>query len=147
MTRDVPARFALVEVLIHQVSSNDEVERRGDALPRYEADLSQSSTPSSAQRRRDPRSLEPIVRRYARAFNAQPTLKTYRDPPTTCVTECTDRSERKNLRRPQSRIGSAHMNSPPEGARFTTTFSRKWRAPSTGSRCGGIAVPSGKRSR
>ena len=31
MTRDVQARFALVEVLIHQVSSNDEVERpRGD---------------------------------------------------------------------------------------------------------------------
>jgi hypothetical protein len=31
-TPDVPARFALVEVLIHQVSSNDEVERPRDHL-------------------------------------------------------------------------------------------------------------------
>jgi hypothetical protein len=38
MTRDVPARFALVEVLIHQVSSNDEVERPRDDLWRA-ADL------------------------------------------------------------------------------------------------------------
>jgi hypothetical protein len=44
-------------------SSNDEVERRGDAATRNEGDLSQSSIPSLAQRRRDPRSLQPLVRR------------------------------------------------------------------------------------
>jgi hypothetical protein len=33
---------------------NDEVERRGVAAPANEADLSQSSTPSLAHRRRDP---------------------------------------------------------------------------------------------
>src|SRR5258708_5088786 len=33
------------------------------------------------------RSLEPIVRRYARDFSTQPILNTYRDPPTTRVTE------------------------------------------------------------
>ena len=43
-------------------SSNDEAERRRIAPTTNEADLSQSSTPSLAQRRRDPRSLEPIVR-------------------------------------------------------------------------------------
>jgi hypothetical protein len=40
---------------------SDEVERRGVATTPNEADLSQSSTPSLARRRRDPRSLEPIV--------------------------------------------------------------------------------------
>jgi hypothetical protein len=45
---------------------NDEVERRGVATSTNEAALSQSSTPSLAQRRRDPRSLEPIVRRFHR---------------------------------------------------------------------------------
>ena len=44
------------------IAPNDEVERRGDAPPSNEADLFQSSTPSLAHRRRDPRSLEPIVR-------------------------------------------------------------------------------------
>ncbi len=44
-------------------SPNDEVERRGVALPTNEAALSQSSIPSDVQRRRGPRSLEPIVRR------------------------------------------------------------------------------------
>src|SRR5580658_1691500 len=63
-TPDVPARFALGELLIHQVSSNDEVERRGVAPTPNEAALSQSSTPSLAYRRRNPRSLEPIVRRW-----------------------------------------------------------------------------------
>jgi hypothetical protein len=43
-TRDVPARLALGEVLIHQVSSNDEVERREVAPTSNEADLSRSST-------------------------------------------------------------------------------------------------------
>jgi hypothetical protein len=43
-------------------ASNDEVERRGFALPTSEADLSQSSTPSLAHRRCYPRSLEPMVR-------------------------------------------------------------------------------------
>jgi len=43
-------------------SSNDEVKRRGVALPLNEDALSQSSTPSLAHRRRGPRSLEPIVR-------------------------------------------------------------------------------------
>ena len=42
---------------------NDAIERRGAAPMTNEADLSQSSTPSLAHRRRDPRSLEPIVRR------------------------------------------------------------------------------------
>jgi hypothetical protein len=46
-----------------QGRSNDEVERRGVALPTNEADLSQSSTLSLVHRRRGPRSLEPIVRR------------------------------------------------------------------------------------
>jgi hypothetical protein len=45
------------------VSSNDEVERRGASLTPNGTDLSRSSTPSLAHRRRDPRSLEPIVRR------------------------------------------------------------------------------------
>ena len=44
---------------------NDDVERRGIALPANEADLSRSSTPSLVQRRRGPRSLEPIVRPLA----------------------------------------------------------------------------------
>jgi hypothetical protein len=44
------------------IASNDEVERRGVAPALIEADLSQSSTPSLAHRRRAPRSLEPIVR-------------------------------------------------------------------------------------
>ena len=48
-------------------SSNDEVERRGAATMTNEADLSQSSTPSLAHRRRGPRSLEPIVRRQVAA--------------------------------------------------------------------------------
>src|SRR5580658_3489974 len=61
-TPDVPARFALVEVLIHQVSSNDEVERRGVSPASNEGSLSRSSILSLAQRRRAPRSLEPIVR-------------------------------------------------------------------------------------
>ena|ERR1700722_4764316 len=42
--------------------SNDEVERRGASPASNEGTLSQSSTPSLAHRRRDPRSLEPIVR-------------------------------------------------------------------------------------
>ena len=41
---------------------NDEVERRGASPASNEGTLSQSSTPSLAHRRRDPRSLEPIVR-------------------------------------------------------------------------------------
>ena len=48
--------------LVRTYSSNDEVERRGVALTRNEAALSQSSTPSLAHRRCGPRSLEPIVR-------------------------------------------------------------------------------------
>src|SRR5260221_9617691 len=57
------------------MSLNDEVERRGFALPLIEAALSRSSTPSLAHRRRDPRSLEPIVRRQhtARAAGNMPT--------------------------------------------------------------------------
>src|SRR5271154_5551878 len=42
-------------------SSNDEVERRGASPASNEGTLSQSSIPSLAHRRRDPRSLEPIV--------------------------------------------------------------------------------------
>src|SRR5271167_4822007 len=45
----------------HRPPSNDEVERRGVAPTLIEAHLSQSSTPSLADRRRDPRSLEAIV--------------------------------------------------------------------------------------
>src|SRR5580658_4417410 len=56
--------LAVTDDLIHQVSSNDEVERREVAPTSNEADLSQSSTPSLARRRRDPRSLEPIVRHH-----------------------------------------------------------------------------------
>src|ERR1700692_2514953 len=41
--------------------SNDEVERRGASPASNEGTLFQSSTPSLAQRRRDPRSLQPIV--------------------------------------------------------------------------------------
>ena len=43
--------------------ANDQVERRGYAPRPTEADLSGSSTPSLAHRRRGPRSLEPNVRR------------------------------------------------------------------------------------
>jgi len=43
-------------------ASNDQVERRGAASTTNKAGLSQSSTYSLAHRRRDPRSLEPIVR-------------------------------------------------------------------------------------
>src|SRR5580658_7800961 len=43
--------------------ANDEVERRAVAPRSSEVDLSQSSIPSLAHRRRAPRSLEPIVRR------------------------------------------------------------------------------------
>jgi hypothetical protein len=43
---------------------NDEVERRWASPTSDEVDLSQSSTPSLAHRRRDPRSLEPIVRQH-----------------------------------------------------------------------------------
>src|SRR5665213_972218 len=46
----------------HSTTPNDEVERRGTSPTSNEADLSRSSTPSLAHRRRDPRSLEPIVR-------------------------------------------------------------------------------------
>jgi hypothetical protein len=42
--------------------SNNEAERRGIAPTTNEADLSQSSTPSLAQRSCGPRSLQPIVR-------------------------------------------------------------------------------------
>src|ERR1700737_192949 len=41
-----------------EATTNDEVERRGDAAPTNEADLSQSSTPSLAHRSCNPRSLE-----------------------------------------------------------------------------------------
>jgi hypothetical protein len=47
---------------------NDEVERRGASPASNEGTLSQSSTYSFAQRRRDPRSLEPIVMRYLRGL-------------------------------------------------------------------------------
>jgi hypothetical protein len=40
------------------LASNDEVERRGVALPQNEDPLSKSSTPSLAYRSRTPRSLE-----------------------------------------------------------------------------------------
>src|SRR5450631_3461145 len=58
---------------------NGEVERRGAAVPEREADLSQSSIPSLAQRRRGPRSLEPIVRAaptstLGAADHAEPTI-------------------------------------------------------------------------
>jgi hypothetical protein len=43
---------------IEEGAPNDEVERRGASPTTNEADLSQSSTPSLAHRRRDPRSLE-----------------------------------------------------------------------------------------
>jgi hypothetical protein len=46
--------LAVTDDLIHQVSSNDEAERRGVAPTVSEADLSPSSTPSLAQRRRGP---------------------------------------------------------------------------------------------
>src|ERR1019366_6293233 len=59
--------------------SNDEGERRGGAVPESEADLSQSSIPCLAQRRRGPRSLEPIVRAaptstLGAADHAEPTI-------------------------------------------------------------------------
>jgi hypothetical protein len=49
---------------VNPVPPNDEVERRGDSPASNEGSLSRSSTPSSAQRRRGPRSLEPIVRGF-----------------------------------------------------------------------------------
>src|SRR5258708_3725140 len=50
------------KTMANMIGPNDEVERREVALPSNEADLSKSSIPSLAQRRRHPRSLEPIVR-------------------------------------------------------------------------------------
>jgi hypothetical protein len=44
-----------------KLSPNDEVERRGASPASNEGTLSQSSIHSLAHRRRDPRSLEPIV--------------------------------------------------------------------------------------
>src|SRR4029077_16300209 len=44
------------------IAPNDEVERRGASPASNEGTLSQSSTPSLAHRRRDPRSLQPFVR-------------------------------------------------------------------------------------
>src|SRR5258706_7735258 len=55
------ARLELNSESTH-ISSNDEVERRGISPTTSEADLSRSSIFSFAHRRRDPRSLEPIVR-------------------------------------------------------------------------------------
>src|SRR5258708_36011873 len=49
--------------------SNDEVELRGDALLSNEATLSHASTLSLVHRRRDPRSLEPIVRRRRHSYH------------------------------------------------------------------------------
>jgi hypothetical protein len=46
------------------MAPNDEVERRGASPASIEGTLSQASIPSLAHRRRDPRSLEPIVRRH-----------------------------------------------------------------------------------
>src|ERR1700742_1768325 len=60
--------------VIAKSASNDEVERCGVALPANEADLSQSSTSSLAHRRRDPRSLEPIVMRYLRDHLSNPII-------------------------------------------------------------------------
>ncbi len=59
---------------------NDEVERRGDARAQNEDALSQSSTSSLAYRRRDPRSLEPIVRSrraYAQEFQPPPEMASH----------------------------------------------------------------------
>src|SRR5882672_9830860 len=47
-------------------------------------------------------------------FEAHPRLKTYRDPPCTFVTACTDTSDRKSLMRFVSNMGSEQMNSPPD---------------------------------
>ena len=52
---------AQVASQVQDRSSNDEVERRGGAATQTEADLSRSSTPSFGYRRRNPRSLEPLV--------------------------------------------------------------------------------------
>jgi len=51
---DVSSHLAVTDDLIHQVSSNDEVERRGASPVSNEGTLSQSSTPSLAKRRRGP---------------------------------------------------------------------------------------------
>ena len=65
-----------------RMASDDEVEQRKVWSPTNEADLSQSSIPSLAQRRRDPRSLEPIVRRteynhwVAPLFHSTPDIST-----------------------------------------------------------------------
>jgi len=54
--------LSLVSLREGSTDSNDEVERRGASPASNEGTLSQSSTHSLAHRRRDPRSLEPIVR-------------------------------------------------------------------------------------
>src|SRR5579863_9881445 len=53
---------------VSQWCLTDEVERRGASPASNEGTLSQSSTSSLAQRRRAPRSLEPIVRRPATSY-------------------------------------------------------------------------------
>jgi hypothetical protein len=57
------------------MAPNDEAERRGVAPTTNEADLSRSSTPSLAQRRRGPRSLEPIVRFHTTPDGKRTSLK------------------------------------------------------------------------
>src|SRR5258707_470958 len=69
----------------HEMSSNDEVERRGASRASNEGTLSQSSTPLLAHRRRHPRSLEPLVRpsrfmlaaRSPRPISSEETRKEY----------------------------------------------------------------------
>ena len=60
-------------ILFSLMLSNDEVERRGASPESNEGTLSRSSTPTMAHRRRDPRSLEPIVRRYRHTPCLMPT--------------------------------------------------------------------------
>src|SRR5580698_1228474 len=55
------------------MSPNSEVERRGASLASSEESLSRPSIPSLAYRRRDPRSLQPIVRRYPSKLRPVPT--------------------------------------------------------------------------
>ena len=101
------------------IGSNIEVERLGAALPAIEADLYRSSTPSLAYRRRDPRSLEPIVRVHL-ALAGVPRFRMKYPSPSKKATPTSRNinSETPNTREPASVPGET----PPETPMLPSTW-------------------------
>ncbi len=125
MLLEIRSRLGLIPLVLHygssmyvctppsspavapEKSANDEVERRGASPTPNEATLSQSSTYSLAHRRRDPRSLEPIVRRHF--ATTHPTPRVAEETRPTAVTIATAMNitrsaplDGNNARRPRS---------------------------------------------